>query len=141
MRLIRTALPGILLLVGIALNGFSNDAPFATKVVSMEYPRLAALAQITGTVVLRVRIDRTGGVLGASGLSGHPVLTKGALANIAQWKFSAGRSSGDKSESEFDFTYVFELRGETESSRPCSSLTYEYPNKVTIVSEAPLCMP
>jgi len=127
----------ILLLAGMALYASDDHAPFATRVVSMQYPRLAAMAQITGTVTLRIRIDSTGKVLDAKELSGHPILVKAAKANIKLWRFSPGLSGGEKAESEFDFNYVFELKGVSEASVQCSQLTYEYPDKVTITSEAP----
>jgi len=141
MRFLDTTRWSALLLTVVALNACHHEAPFATQITSMEYPRLAALAQISGTVVLRVRIDSAGEVLSATGRSGHPILIKAAEANIKLWRFSAGRSSGQKAESEIDFTYVFELKGVSDAPRPCSGLTYEYPNRVTITSEAPLVMP
>jgi TonB family protein len=137
MKLLNTSRWGVLLLAAVALNASNRDVPFATRVVSMEYPRLAAGARITGTAVLRVGIDSTGKVVIANGLSGHPILVKGAEENIKLWRFSPGRSSGEKAVSEFDFTYVFKLTDGSDTSRPCSALTYEYPDKVTIVSEAP----
>jgi hypothetical protein len=96
---------------------------------------------MTGTAVLRVRIDSAGRVLSAKGLSGHPILVKAAEANMKLWRFAARRSAGEGAESEFHFTYVFELRGTSDAQLPCSGLTYEYPAKVTIVSEAPPVMP
>ena len=103
----------------------------------MEYPRLAAMARISGTAVIQVRLDSTGKVLSAKGLSGHPILIKAAEANIKLWRFSTGGSTREKPASEFELTYVFELTGGSDTSRPCSGLTYEYPGKVKIVSEAP----
>ena len=140
MRLFNATCLGFLLLVGWASTG-SNDVPFATKVVSMQYPRIAAMAQITGAAVLRVRIDGTGAVLSAEGLSGHPILIKAAAANMKLWRFSTGQSGGEKTGSVFDFTYVFELKGASFATAQCSELTYEYPSKVTIVSKAPYVTP
>jgi TonB family protein len=126
----------VIALAGTALSASGQDVPFATKVVSMKYPRLAAYARITGNAVLRVRIDSNGKVISATGLSGHPILVKDATANILLWRFAAGKSAGEKADSEFDFTYVFKLKGVSHSDRTSSSLTYEYPNKVTVVSDA-----
>jgi TonB family protein len=136
MKLLNTSRWSILLLAAMTLNASNYDVPFATRVVSMEYPRLAAMARITGTAVLRVGIDSAGKVVIANGLSGHPILVKGAVENIKLWRFSPGRSSGEKAASEFDFTYVFKLTDGSDTSRPCSALTYEYPDKVTVESEA-----
>jgi len=141
MKSLNTSRWSILLLAAMTLNASDHDVPFATRVVSMEYPRLAALAQITGTAVLRVGIDSTGKVVIAKALSGHPILVKGAAENIKLWRFLPGRSSGEKAVTEFDFTYVFKLTDGSDTSRPCSALTYEYPDKVTVVSEAPQVEP
>lgn len=141
MRLLKAARWSTLLLSVTALNAFSQDAPFATRITSMTYPRLAALVRITGTAVLRVRIGSAGEILSAKGLSGHPILIKAAQENVKLWRFSAGRSAGGKAESEFDFSYVFQLKGASDAPLQCSALTYEYPNKVTIVSEAPYVTP
>jgi hypothetical protein len=59
------------------------------------------------------------------------------VENIKLWRFSPRRSSGEKAVSKFDFTYVFKLSDGSDTSRPCSALTYEYPDKVTVVTEAP----
>jgi len=131
----------ILALGAMATGQSDHDAPFATRVISMQYPGLAAAARITGTAVLRVRVDGGGNVLSTRGLSGHPVLVKAAEANLRLWRFSTLGQRRQKAETEFDFTYVFQLKGGSDTSRPCSGLTYEYPDRVTIVSEAPHLMP
>ena len=136
MRILTMVFCGVVAVAGVAVTASGQDEPFATKVVSMEYPRIATMARITGNAVLRVRIDSNGKVLSATGLSGHPILVKGAKANIMLWRFAAGKSAGEKAESDFDFTYVFKLKGVSHSDRTCSSLIYEYPNKVTVVSDA-----
>jgi TonB family protein len=107
----------------------------------MDYPRLGGMAQITGTVVLRLRIDSAGAIASVNALSGHPVLAKAAEQNIRLWRFSPARSAGQRVDAEFDFIYVFKLEGVTECPRPASSLIYEYPDKVTITSEAPHMQP
>ena len=127
----------VLLLVAMTLSSCNHTAPFPTRVVSMQYPRLAAVARITGTAVIRVRIDTTGKVISATGLSGHPLLIESAVANIQLWTFAAPQRRVGKAEPGFDFTYVFELKGESDTSRPCSAVTYQYPSKVTVVSEEP----
>jgi len=135
-RILTMVFCGVVAVAGVAVTASGQDEPFATKVVSMEYPRIATMARITGNAVLRVRIDTNGKVLSATGLSGHPILVKGAKANIMLWRLAAGKSAGEKAESDFDFTYVFKLKGVSHSDRTCSSLIYEYPNKVTVVSDA-----
>jgi TonB family protein len=141
MRLLKIARWSIPLLYAITLWGSGQNVPFAVRITSLEYPVVAAEAQINGTVVLRVRINSNGTVASADARSGHPVLVKAAQQNIKLWKFSAVRPDAPKGELEFNFTYVFELKGVSYDSHPCSALTYEYPDKVTITSKAPHWQP
>ena len=123
------------LLLATLLAGSSPDVPFAVRIISLEYPRLGALARITGTVVLRVRINSDGTVSRVNALSGHPVLVEAAEENIKRWKFSPPRPGQSPGGSEFDFTYIFKLEGVTDTPHPYCELVYEYPDKVTITSK------
>ena len=134
MRILSTVFCGVIALAGMALSASGQDVPFATKVVGMEYPRLAQLARMTGIAMLQVRIDSNGKVTRATGVFGWPLLIDKAKANIVLWTFSAGKSAGGVARSEFDFAYDFELKGEPDAPRLWPAFTYEYPNKVTIVS-------
>jgi hypothetical protein len=113
-----------------------EDVPFALRIASLEYPRVAAEAQISGTVVLRVRIDKGGVVSHSQALSGPSILVFAAEENIKLWKFSVAGSPVARPDSEFNFTYIFKLIGASHSPRPGSELIYEYPNKVTVTSKA-----
>jgi outer membrane biosynthesis protein TonB len=42
---------------------------------------------VSGTVVVKVIIDRAGAVVAACAISGHPLLRDSALAAARQWKF------------------------------------------------------
>jgi TonB family protein len=127
-------------LASTSLGAASQDTPFAARVVSMQYSRLAAMAVITGSAVLRVQVDTAGNVVNARGLSGHPILIKAAVTNIKLWKFLTERPVTERNGLQFDFTYVFELKGTSQAPVQCSTVTYEYPNTVTILSEAPYVM-
>ena len=135
MRILTMVFCGVVAVAGVAVTASGQDEPFATKVVSMEYPRIATMARITGNAVLRVRIDSNGKVLSATGLSGHPILVK-ALRPTSCFGGSQQENRRGQARSDFDFTYVFKLKGVSHSDRTCSSLIYEYPNEFTVVSDA-----
>jgi TonB family protein len=116
-------------------------APVPMKMVSLEYPRLAAGLRIAGTVVLQVRVDKAGTVLQAHAVSGPTLLVYAALENIKLWRFLLARNAVPEAEGEFELRYVFELKGQADSAHWSSEMAYEYPNKVTVTSKALLLQP
>ena len=60
----------------------------ATKRVEPVFATAARLAHISGTVVVEITVDEEGDVLSARAISGHPLLTQGALDAAWDWKFS-----------------------------------------------------
>jgi hypothetical protein len=118
-----------------------EEIPVPTKVVSLEYPRLAAGLRITGTVVLQVRVDKAGMASQVHAISGPTLLVYAALDNIKLWRFLSGRNGVPEAKGEFEFRYVFELKGEADNAHWSSEMTYGYPNKVTVRSKALLLQP
>jgi len=112
-----------------------GEVPVPVKVTSTEYPRLAALARITGTVLLRVRVDKEGMVSEVHAISGPSLLVYAALDNIKLWRFVPAGTGAPAVETEFEWQYVFELNGETGDTHWSSETTYEYPNKVTVTAK------
>ncbi len=118
-----------------------EEIPVPMKMVSLEYPRLAAGLRITGTVVLRARLDKKGMASQVHAVSGPTLLVYAALDNIKLWRFLPARNGVLQAEREFEFRYVFELKGEANNAHWSSEMAYEYPNKVTVTSEALLLRP
>jgi len=116
-------------------------APMPVKMVSLQYPRLAAAARITGTVVLRARLDKEGMASQVHAVSGPTLLVYAALDNIKLWRFLPARNGVPEAEGEFEFRYAFELKGEADNAHWSSEMTYEYPNKVTVTSKALVLQP
>jgi TonB family protein len=129
------------IVLGTSLLASGGRVPFPMRIVSLQYPTLGAEARISGTVVLRLRLDDAGRVSSVSTVSGHAVLVKAASQNIKLWRFSPAQSRRASGGPEFNFIYVFSLKGVSFVSHPCSAMTYEYPNKVVVTSEAPHWMP
>jgi TonB family protein len=116
-------------------------APVPVKMASLEYPRLAAGLRITGTVVLQVRVDKAGMASQVHAVSGPTLLVYAALDNIKLWRFLPARNAVPGAKGEFEFRYVFELKGEADNAHWSSEMTYEYPNKVTVTSKVLLLQP
>ncbi len=53
----------------------------------LRYPPLARTADIRGVVVVQAKLDQNGGVIEASAIYGHPMLTPDCLANVKKWRF------------------------------------------------------
>ena len=60
------------------------------------YPRVAAAARASGTVIVQVLIDEDGNVVSASPVSGHPLLHEAAVRAARQAKFSPTSLSGQR---------------------------------------------
>ena len=59
------------------------------------YPPLARQARIQGTVILRVIIDKTGGIANLQLVSGHPMLAPAAIEAVKQWKYTPYELNGE----------------------------------------------
>jgi TonB family protein len=111
------------------------------RIVGLQYPPLATLARVQGTVKLGLMIDGDGSVSSTKVLSdletsGHKLLSDAAQLNVTRWKF-ARMDPNDKSSSPdtFTVTYTFRLTGITRSKRN-EEFVVEYPNSILVTSEA-----
>lgn len=66
----------------------------ATKRVEPAYPPLALAAQVSGSVVVEITLDKEGNVTAARALSGHPLLKDSAVESAKAWKFAPTTLSG-----------------------------------------------
>jgi TonB family protein len=110
------------------------------RIQNMSYPILGLQAQISGTVVLRIKINSTGTVTEVRVLSGHSLLAKAARENIGSWRFIEILGGRPPSETEMEFRYLFKLESEAIASPP-TDFVYEYPNRVTVTSKPLHWMP
>jgi TonB family protein len=97
-------------------------------VESLEYPDAARGAQIQGVVKVTVRIAQDGHVVEASAQSGHPILRHEAEANAKKWTFNTER------EKTLEILYDFRLEEPRYSFRPPSRIIFDFPNRVTVLS-------
>ena len=59
-----------------------------------EYPDIAKLTNVEGTVVLDAVIDTAGNVVNARVISGPALLRKPALDSVKQWKYEPSKLDG-----------------------------------------------
>jgi len=77
------------------------------------YPPLARQARIQGTVVLKVRISKSGDVANLQLFSGHPMLAPAAIEAVKQWKYKPYLVNGDPVEVATTVTVNFTLSGKS----------------------------
>lgn len=79
------------------------------RTVSPLYPPLARQARIQGTVVLKIVIDKSGGVQNVQKVSGHPMLAPAAAEAVTQWRYKPYLLNGDPIEVETNVAVKFAL--------------------------------
>jgi len=125
----------LLFLFTIARLADPADSYYPLQLQSVDYPRLAIYAQITGDVELAITIDAEGTVTGVKRLKGHGLLADAAAKNVSTWRF--GRTCGNAANTPgvLLMRYVFRLEGVAEEGHPRSKTFYTQPFTVTVVSE------
>lgn len=80
----------------------SHSAPF--------YPVEARNQRIEGSVELRVRVGRTGQIIGVKPVSGPGLLVSAATTAVREWRYEPTFIDGDPVETQADITIVFRLQ-------------------------------
>jgi protein TonB len=73
--------------VGPVRVGGIVKEPRVIKVVNPVYPRLARMANVSGTVVLEALVTTQGEVSEIKVISGHPLLIQAAIECVKQWRY------------------------------------------------------
>lgn len=79
------------LLCGVA-HGQPSGGLLPKAAVAPTYPPIAAAARVSGTVVVKVALDDSGGVISEAVVSGHPLLRKAATEAARKWRFDSASS-------------------------------------------------
>jgi len=79
--------------------------------VKPQYPPLARQARVQGTVVLQAVIGKDGTVQNLQVLSGHPMLTRGAMDAVKQWRYEPCYLNGEPVEVDRQININFTLSG------------------------------
>jgi TonB family protein len=92
--------------VGCALVSAAESALMPKAAVAPKYPPLAAMARVSGSVVVRVTIDAFGSVTKAEVLSGRVPLRQAALDAARKWRFETELSETRTTELKFRFSLL-----------------------------------
>ena len=79
--------------------------------VAPEYPAIAKVAHISGTVVLHAVIAKDGTIEQLEYVSGPPMLVKSAMDAVKQWRYKPYLLNGDPVEVETTINVDFNLGG------------------------------
>jgi periplasmic protein TonB len=92
----------------ITLGGKVAAAKLIDK-VAPQYPEVARSAHVTGTVVLRAVISKSGDIEQLQLVSGPPLLAKAAMDAVAQWRYRPTVLNGQPVEVDTSINVVFSL--------------------------------
>lgn len=109
--------------------------------VAPQYPPIAVLARLSGTVAVRVVVDQWGNVTQADATRGHPVLKKVATEAAKKWKFEIAPAPSRTTFLEFDFKVLPEksdLESETTFMPPYKVEVRKRPPESTVSDRADL---
>jgi periplasmic protein TonB len=77
--------------------------------VQPEYPRIAQVMHLSGTVELQARIGTDGTVQELEVVSGNPILARAAIEAVQQWRYQPTRLDGQPVEVETHITVTFTM--------------------------------
>lgn len=139
------ALAIVLLWTQITIGGVSR--PCVVVLVPPDYPPLARMAGIQGTVKVSVVVEKDGTVSRAEAIpwakDGKPdvrerILSKEAVENIQQWRF---KPLGDNSERQrLTVEYVFRMEGRATYYQTVRT-RYRLPDRVEVITQPPSAEP
>ncbi|HEX4068024.1 MAG TPA: TonB family protein [Acidobacteriaceae bacterium] len=92
----------------ITLGGQVQAAKLINK-VPPQYPEVARSAHVTGTVVLRAVVSKSGGIEQLQLVSGPPLLAKAAMDAVTQWRYRPTVLNGQPVEVDTTISVVFSL--------------------------------
>jgi periplasmic protein TonB len=78
--------------------------------IQPDYPRIATLIHLSGTVLLRATIGTDGEVRDVEVVSGSPILAEAAVKAVRQWRYRPTLLSGEPVEVETQITVTFVLQ-------------------------------
>lgn len=104
-----------------------------TRIVGLQYPRLAHLAGIDGRVKVMARIDRDGNPNQIVVQQGSPLLSEAAVDTLSKWHFSP--FSDGPTTRDVEITFIFVLKGDPCDIQSCpTELQIDLPDQVTVTS-------
>jgi len=74
-----------------------------------DYPRIAQMAHVQGTVKLEALISADGTIQGLKVIGGHPLLVQAAVDTVARWRYQPTLLNGEAVEVQTEIDVVFTL--------------------------------
>lgn len=126
--MLRIAIAGYMIATALSLHA---EEWVPKRIVAItEYPPSAEKARIQGDVVIQCFLDRTGAVMRAEIVSGHPLFTGQSRENALLWKFQKAASTQDGDDSvTLKYQYRLEFIPEGDGR---TSFSVDLPNIVQI---------
>jgi TonB family protein len=120
------------------LAAWSQDWTPSKIVGISEYPRVARIARVEGSVTVKCTLDSAGKVAAAEVLSGPPLLRQFARENALQWTFQS--VAKDVPSNSVILTYTFILEGE-QQVQSNTTFTFEVPGTVRVTARPMIPLP
>jgi periplasmic protein TonB len=95
--------------LGIVRVGGNVKAPQLVQRVQPQYPAVARIAHVQGTVVIDAVIDKTGKVVSEHAVSGPNFLVPAALSAVQRWKYEPTYLNGQAVDLAMEVTVDFHL--------------------------------
>jgi TonB family protein len=115
----------------------AQDRWVVQKLIAGDYPLLAQQARIQGSVELACTVGSEGLIVQCTATSGHALLQEAAIQSVKKWLFRRQNGS-DADGSQVLLHYEFALlESKPVRTRPKVEFSFEFPNRVRIVSEVP----
>lgn len=106
-----------------------QDGVAVKRVVSVEYPWLANLSGVQGTVELRGSVSTNGEFQDVQTIKGHPLLVSAAKEMLSKWRFAKCASPSSCS---VHFIISFELGKTCDRPRCPTDLQVDLPDKIVL---------
>jgi TonB family protein len=100
-----------------------------------EYPPLARVARVYGTVEIKCVLDNNGSVVKAEAVSGPPLLQEQARQNALLWRFD--KTSPDEKGDTITLKYIYSFEGEADA-RSTAATTIDLPDTIRVVAHSPV---
>jgi TonB family protein len=115
----------------------AQDRWTVQRLIAGDYPLLAQQARIQGPVELACTVGSEGVIVECTATSGHALLQQAAIQNVKKWLFRRQNCS-DTDGGQVLLRYEFVLlEDHPVRTRPKVEFSFEFPNRVRIVSETP----
>lgn len=115
---------------------YAQEGICVRDVVAPDYPPLAEMANLQGSIKVAIEINDQGTVQSAKASGGNPILLREVERNAKQWTFRF-LPDEPKSPHGLTVTYVFKLQGEPVDHPRSPMVVFHLPDTVEITAERP----